>query len=217
MGKTDAHGMKYILENGKRVPGVTTIIGGNLGWNKNVLIGWARKQALAGKDSNEVLRDAADTGTLAHMMVESHIKGLEVDTADYTANQIKRAERSFSAFLEWEEQTDFKIILSELTMVSEKMRVGGQIDILGKVGNRLVIGDVKTSKFIYAEHKIQLAAYAYMYEEIQPKAKVDHAIVIRLDKETGNFEHHTLNREVLDKGYEAFCHLLKLHYMKKVF
>jgi hypothetical protein len=56
-----------------------------------------------------------------------------------------------------------------------------------------------------------------MYEEIQPKAKVDHAIVIRLDKETGNFEHHTLNREVLDKGYEAFCHLLKLHYMKKVF
>ncbi len=31
MGKTDAHGMKYILENGKRVPGVTTIIGSNLG------------------------------------------------------------------------------------------------------------------------------------------------------------------------------------------
>jgi hypothetical protein len=46
MGKTDAHGMKYILENGKRVPGVTTIIGSNLGWNKNVLIGWARKQAV---------------------------------------------------------------------------------------------------------------------------------------------------------------------------
>jgi len=217
MGKLDAHGMKYILENGKRVPGVTTIIGGNLGWNKNALIGWARKQALSGKDSNEVLRDAADTGTLAHLMVECHIKGIEVDTADYTANQITKAKRSFSAFLDWEKQTDFKIILSELTMVSEKMRVGGQIDILGKVGNKLVICDIKTSKWIYAEHKIQLAAYAYMYEEIQPKAKIDHAIIIRLDKETGNFDHHTLTREVLEKGHEAFCHLLELHYMKKMF
>ena len=217
MGKLDAHGMKYILKDGTRVPGVTTIIGSNLGWNKNALIGWAKKTALAGKDSNEVLRDAGDTGTLAHIMVESYIKGEKLDTSDYTANQIERAKKSFKAFEAWEEQSDFKIILSELTMVSEKMRVGGQIDILGKVGDDLVVLDLKTSKWIYSEHKIQLATYTYMYEEIQPKANVKHAIILRLDKETGNFEHHTISREVLDLGYEAFCHLLKLHQMKKSF
>ena len=64
MAKTKAH-TAYKLKDGTRVKGVTTILN-NLGWNKNVLVAWARRTALAGDDPDAVLKEAGAIGTLAH-------------------------------------------------------------------------------------------------------------------------------------------------------
>ena len=61
--KMKAHGLKYILKDGTKATSVTTVINNNLGWNKNVLIGWTKKQTLLGNDTQEILRDAGDPGT----------------------------------------------------------------------------------------------------------------------------------------------------------
>ena len=73
-----AHGLKYILKDGTRVTSVTTVISNNLGWNKNVLLGWTKKQTLLGNDTQELLRDAGDTGTLAHYMIEKWEEGFDI-------------------------------------------------------------------------------------------------------------------------------------------
>ncbi len=57
MARTKAHGGSYITTKGKKCRSVTTILGGNLGWNKQVLIGWARRQALSGHHPELVLKE----------------------------------------------------------------------------------------------------------------------------------------------------------------
>ena len=54
-----------------------------------------------------------------------------------------------------------------------------------------------------------------MYEEIQPKAKIKSAVILRLDKENGGFEHHDLSRGKLDWGFEAFKMCLELYKLKR--
>ena len=56
---------KYYLADGTQVPSVTTIIGGQLGWNKRMLMAWSKREAAAGRDPDKVRDKAADIGTLA--------------------------------------------------------------------------------------------------------------------------------------------------------
>ena len=56
MGKLDLHGQKYVLQDGTKAPSVTTLIGQNLGWNKQALINWAKRQTMIGKDADAVKR-----------------------------------------------------------------------------------------------------------------------------------------------------------------
>ena len=53
MAKTKAH-TAYKLKDGSRAKGVTPILN-NLGWNKNILVAWARRTALSGEDPEAVL------------------------------------------------------------------------------------------------------------------------------------------------------------------
>jgi hypothetical protein len=56
-----------------------------------------------------------------------------------------------------------------------------------------------------------------MYEEAQPKAKIKKGLLLRLDKETGEYEAHTISREDLDRGYELFKLLLGVEKLRKHF
>ena len=97
MGKTlkhnkfKKHGQFYLLDDETKAPSVTTVIGDNLGWNKNALMNWAKRQSAMGNDVDAMLSDAADTGTLLHLLIEAHQRGFDVDTRDFTANQEEAA------------------------------------------------------------------------------------------------------------------------------
>ena len=56
-----------------------------------------------------------------------------------------------------------------------------------------------------------------MFEELQPKAKISRGIILRLDKETGEYEQHIVSRENHDRGFELFKLLLGVDRMKKYF
>jgi hypothetical protein len=212
MAKTKAH-TAYRLQDGRRVKGVTTILN-NLGWNKNVLMAWAKRTALAGEDPDAVLKEAGTIGTLAHYLCESHIKGEEPDMTDYSAEQIEKAENAFLGYLEWEKMTRPKYEAIELKMVSEKYEVGGTTDFVARINGALVLGDFKTSRGIYPEMTCQLAAYRKMYIELQPKAKIGSAMILKLDKNSGAFSHHFVSKQQLDWGWKVFqccMELDKLH------
>lgn len=212
--KTKAH-QRYKLKDGTIVPGVTTVINSQLGWNKNVLIAWARREGLAGNDPTKIRDSAADIGTLTHYMVECHIKGVEPDLDEYSKAHIDKAENGFLAFLDWEKDNKPTYIESEVGIVSEKYRFGGTIDSIVKKNGSLWLLDFKTSKGVYVDHKIQVAAYAKGYEEQKDKV-INEVHILRLGKEDGAFEHHKLSDRDVENGWIVFIHCRKLYDIQKV-
>jgi hypothetical protein len=80
------------LLTGKRLPGVTTVIPKNLGWNKQALIGWANQCGLAGKRHYDVSAAEARAGSLCHAMIDHHIKGASLSTAGYDGEVVEKAQ-----------------------------------------------------------------------------------------------------------------------------
>jgi len=214
MSKFALHGTRYVNNDGEKVPSVTTIINQHLGWNKQVLINWAKRITLGGQDADKVLNEAGDIGTLLHLLIEGHQRGFDVDTKDYSYNQEKAAMKAFAGYLQWYEKKNFKSLANELVLVNEELQVGGTIDCIGKMDDDLVIVDWKTAKYLYPENKLQLAAYTYMYEQAQPKAKISHGLVMRFGKEDGKFHQHVIKREKLETGIEIFKALIKISQLK---
>ena len=214
MGKFDLHGAKYINEEGNRVPSVTTIINGHLGWNKQALLGWTKRMMLGGQDSDKVLDEASQIGTLLHLLIEGHQQGFDIDTKDYSYNQEKAAMKAFAGYLQWYEKVKFKPLRNELVLVNEEMQVGGTIDCIARMGDDLVVVDWKTSRYLYAENKLQLAAYVYMFEQAQPKANVAYGMIMRFGKDDGKFHQHIIKREKLETGIEIFKALVKISQLK---
>lgn len=221
MAKTKSH-TRYRLKptpnfkKGEIVPGVTTILDGQLGWNKRVLMAWARREALAGNDPDKIAQEAADSGTCAHLMVECHIKNEEPDLSDFTTNQIDKAETGYLAFLEWEKNNKLEYKHLEIPVVSEKYRYGGTVDMVAKKNGSLWMIDLKTSKGIYPEYKIQLAAYSLAYEE-QESEVIDEWHLLQLNKEDGSFQHHVISKDQIEDGKNAFLLCRKLYDLKKKF
>ncbi len=204
----------YKTSDGERLPGVTTVIN-ELGWNKNMLIAWSRREALAGNDPDKIKNEAARPGTLMHSFIEGHIKGEKVDTVDFTENQIELAKNSYFAFVEWERAMKPKYLGTEIQLVSEKYRFGGTADMIGEIGGELVLCDWKSSKGIYPEMTIQIAAYKVAYEEMNPGKKVHHGGILRLDRETSAYDYHDISSKKMEWGWEVFQHCLALYALKK--
>lgn len=206
----------YKNKDGKRIPGVTTVIGGQLGWNKEVLNRWANKEGLAGRELYKTLNHAADIGTLAHAMVEHHIKNTSYEELlkDYTQAQIDKAENGYLGFMEWEKAHNPVYVSSELKVVSEAYQFGGTLDGMCKFGDELTLLDLKTSKAVYVDHKIQLAAYREAYQE-QTGEKISKCVVLQINKETGDFSYHSVDNETLDKCFVVFRHCRALYDLKK--
>lgn len=177
---------------GKRVPGVTTILGI---LNKPALLKWAWQ---CGKDGLELERTrqvAADVGTVAHALCEAHLRGMELERGNIAPDVMGKAETSFLRFLDWWDREQLRVLHSELQMVSERWQVGGTLDVLAeRQDGKVVLCDLKTSKGIYDEMLIQVATYAAMYEETHGRM-VDECFIVRIGKEDADdLEVRTVNK-----------------------
>ena len=221
MASTKAH-QRYRLKptkefpRGEIVPGVTTIISNQLAWNKNALIAWARREALAGKDPNKIRDEAADSGTCTHYLIECHIKGIEPDLKDFTQAQIDKAETGFLGFLDWEKDNKLDYEKIEYGVVNSVYRYGGTIDMIAKKNGSIWLLDLKTSKGIYAEHKIQVAAYSKALTN-QDDIIPDEHHILQISKETGAFQHHKLSDRDIENGWQVFCLCRHLYDLQKRF
>ena len=196
----------YFNKDGKRVPGVTTIIGrfkdsGGLLW-------WAFEQgksAERGEISSlyDKRDEAADAGTLAHGMVEAYINGdplPEVNFDDVGTAAIQ----GFNNYKRWAENNRIQVIKQEMQLVSEEYQFGGCPDAMGiDTEGRLCILDWKTSNSVYQDYLIQLSAYRQLWEENNPDKPIDGGNhLLRFSKEHADFTHHYW--ENLDDAWEQF-------------
>jgi len=240
MNKLKAHTIYKI--NGKRVPGVTTIIGSQLGWNKFALIKWAGTEGLKGNDPSKVRDNAAEIGTLAHSLIHDHVnrilKGKDptktknnIKWEEYCNNNIKYAKQAFIGFLKWEEKTKPIYKATEMLVTNRFYKYGGTLDLIAEIpteeGTELAVVDFKTSDGFYPEMIIQLAAYAAAYEvENGPvgcsiedvtmfKPLIQKHIILQIDKATGSYHEHIISKEAISKGWSVFVHLLALYKLQK--
>lgn len=201
----------YFLSDGSRVPGTTTIIGRYK--DSAGLMHWAFKQGKAGKDRlYGEAEKAADIGTLAHAMVECHIKGENPHAALASAmpDMREKAESSFKAYLAWESMTKLRVIEQEMQLVSEKYRYGGTPDAIGLINNELCLLDWKTSNSVYGDYLVQLAAYRNLWEERNPDRPLTGGFhLLRFAKEYSDFAHHYYPN--LDNAWRAFVLMRELY------
>lgn len=176
----------YLHPDGSKLPGVTTII---REWDKSyVLVPWGNKLGLAGVSSSKYTDEKGMIGTLVHAYVNGHLKGIptdQIDTTDYSKNEIDEASNAFLKFLTWEKAHAIEPILVEEPLVSGVFRFGGTPDFYGKVDGILTLADWKSGG-IWREHWIQLAAYGMLLEE--RGHHVDQRILLNIGRdETENF------------------------------
>jgi hypothetical protein len=206
--------INYTLKDGTKIPGVTTVIGQNLGWNKGALMGWAYNQGKAGLPMRDTAQKAAEAGTIGHYLIDCEIKGVNPETSTYPKELLDKAETAYLNFLEWSKMVAFKSIATEIHLVSEEYQYGATPDCIAEIQGKLCLLDWKTGNGVYEDHIIQLAAYRQAWEENKPELPLDGGFhLLRIDKETAAFDHHF--RHALPEAFKAFLHLLALHGLKK--
>ncbi len=169
----------YFLKDGTtKVPGTTTICSAYK--DSGGLIHWAWNQGKQGLDYRETRDKAGDIGTLVHAAVEAHIEGTPLPVLDDVS------ERAYRAFLRWQAQNNIEIIEQEIQLVSEEHEYGGTLDAVGVVDGEHILLDWKTSKGVYKNYLLQLAAYAQLWNENCPDRKITKgAWLVRFSKSDG--------------------------------
>ena len=202
----------YKLQNGLRVPGVTTITGMEA---KPYLIPWANRLGLQGIKSTEYVDGLANIGTLGHSMVTDHLLKKATNTDEYTKEEIDKAENSFLSYLAWEKGKDIEVILVETPLVSERFKYGGQIDALLRVDGVLGLYDLKTGKAIYDDWFIQLIAYTYLLWENKyiPDWETLPSVILRIGRDASEgfeigYGHH---QKLLMEKFRTLLHLYQLN------
>ncbi len=197
----------YKCKDGGRVPGVTTVLGILA---KPALILWANRMGLQGIDTSKYVDEAAKAGTAAHEMIECHLTRQDFDRSQYSEDLLSIAENGFIKYLDWEKNHVIKNVCSEMILVSEKYRYGGQIDMYADMDGVPTLIDFKTNATgIYPEMEHQTAGgYRMLLEENgYPVHKV---LIIRLGK-SENMDLETKEIGEWEKHQQIFEHCLALY------
>ena len=177
----------YKTSDGKRVPGVTTILGI---MGKPALIPWANRLGLEGVEYRAYLNERADIGTCCHAMIEADLKGVPFERYEYSDLVLNQAETGYLKWLEWKEGKDIEVLASEMPLVSEVHRYGGTCDIYALVNGVKTLIDIKTGgSGVYPDMKTQVVGgYLPLLEE--NGYRVDQAMILRVscDETSGHEE-----------------------------
>ena len=209
--KTKAHTI-YKTADGKRVPGVTTILSV---LSKPALISWANRMGLDGIDTNKYVDEKADIGTCCHYMIQCDVNGVEPDLSGYSPNNVKQADNGFQKWLAWKSVHSFELIMSEHQMVSEEHRFGGTLDLYGTVDGVLSLVDIKTSgSGIYSDMKHQVAGgYGLLLKE--HGHEVHSMRILRVGRDEGEgFEEAMIGH--IAEHQELFLLCRRLYELKKI-
>ncbi len=152
--------------------------------------------------SNERTSDGAKLiGNEAHKRMEWIVKG-RVGPEPQIGEEAAIAVNAGEQFLA---QNPIEMVMSEQTVWSEKHEYAGTLDMLATFDGKLTVVDWKTSKAIYPEARLQVAAYAIAVDEMG-HGPVEEGLILRLPKTTVDpgFEPIVIAGQDLTDAKEAF-------------
>lgn len=171
----------YTEDNVKFYPSATTVLGvypkGK--WFED----WLKS---VGINANEIRDKAAETGSNVHNAIDQYLKGIEITWFSengkelYTLLEWQMIQR----FVEFWETHKPELISSETSLINHKMKLGGTIDLVCRIGDDIWLIDHKTSNAIQKTHELQLASYVEMWNKTYPDYKITRSGVMHLKAQT---------------------------------
>lgn len=207
----------YKNSAGNRLPSVTTIIGKFK--QSDGLIHWAWKLGIEGRDYKKEKQKAADSGTIAHNMVEAHLRGETwVDDGEFGKEIVDKGRRAFENYLRWADTTKVDVLYAEVPLISEAHQFGGCLDAIGfckAMHEGHAIFDWKSSNALYADYLFQLGAYRILWNENYPDVPlIGGTHLLRFSKDDGVFTHKYFDD--LKAEEESFLLMRQLYEKVKV-
>ena len=178
-----------------------------------------------GKFRSEAAK-AATAGTYAHGLVEQWIHGSIAERSNLeritpiafssrkrcSLDIAQKTINSFKGFIKWIKQSRFQLSVTEETLTSLVHGFGGTLDCTGWLGDKLILLDWKTSKRVYVDYLLQIAAYTILWNEHYDEP-IEEAHVILFHKETGDFQHFQF--QDLREARQVFLKLVQCHKILK--
>lgn len=133
-----------------------------------------------------------DVGTETHQMVEDFLQAQLQGLPEPEFEPINpEAMLSFLAFKQWwNSHPDISVVKTEQVVYSRDQDYAGTYDMLLQVGDKLVMGDFKTTniskhapKGIYPEYFLQVAAYSMAHMEEFPQDVIEDIVIINASKQ----------------------------------
>ena len=152
--------------------------------------------------------DALNIGTITHDWVEGAINwklhGGEIPPLP----RQEEAQNSIEAFKSWVGENNVEWLSSEEKLYNRQYKYAGTVDARANINGEYCIIDWKTSKAVYPEYHLQVAAYAKAAEDVHGTL-VDATYILRCDKATGRFE--AVRSTEIEENFQAFLAALILH------
>lgn len=170
-----AHSYKV---EGVKVPSVTRVVDGCF---PKDLTHWAL--SIGQEEYDKVISEALEVGNDTHQWIEDYINFGHActDPGHHIFEPVK-------AFLKWTEEYKPEWIDAERKIYCDKYKYAGTVDAVAKINGRIVVIDFKTSKKIYKPYHLQVTAYAQAIKRMDGLRHWPLGMILRLDKETGEFE-----------------------------
>jgi hypothetical protein len=171
------------------------------------------------KQHQLALNKAADIGTAIHGQIQWYLRGLlGLTRAAEPPVLTTEAQWGFAAWLEWWKGAGLTVLATEQPVWDAEYRYAGTIDIVAQdASGRIGVVDTKSSKGIYDEYHLQVAAYMHAARNFSP---IEWGMITRVPKvvgdvgiETkwlGNLYARTLTEAQL---FESFTHARALYGM----
>lgn len=196
-------GHRYEIE-GQEIIGVTTILKTIIA--KEGIVNWAVKMTgnyilekyqpkvytkeeleqlvNEAKKHHRLEKEKAGTfGTDIHQWLEQYIKAKISKTDLPKLPDNKAYQSTLQSFFEWEKKGNVVFEESEKVVYSKKYNYAGTVDFIAKVNGIRIIGDIKTSNYIYPEsYFLQLSAYRFALEEENKEAGIKGMLIVKVPK-----------------------------------
>lgn len=119
-----------------------------------------------------------------------------------------RTKKCIEAALSWFKEHKLEPVAVEEPQYSRLHHFCGRPDWIGEIDGQLAVLDYKSTRSIYAEVSLQMAAYGLMHHEMAGEKPVAR-YALRLDKEDGSFEARKYTDNELDE--DSFFACLKIY------
>ena len=144
---------------------------------------------------------AINIGTVTHRWVEEAIRWKLEGGDPPIMPQQKEAQTAIEAFRAWVSENDVEWHSAEQKVYHRKYKYAGTVDAVATINGEYSVIDWKTSKAVYPEYYLQVAAYAKALEDMEGRP-VDSAYILRCDKKTGKFQ--CVQSEDFELDFNAF-------------